>query len=167
MKKVPNAWTPIRGMDKPPLSDDQIREGIKSGAIPLGRDCRVSTKDVLPEFIDMESKEKKKKTKYNAKPTMYNGVRYHSKKEAKYAERLDLLQSVGEIEKWERQVKFSIDINEVHICNYFCDFKVYYNDRIEYVDIKGYRNPSSGAYQIFRLKKKCVKAIYNIDIIEK
>jgi hypothetical protein len=44
---------------------------------------------------------------------------------------------------------------------YFADFKVTYGDgRVEVVDVKGVKTP------LYRFKKKCVEAGYNIIIKE-
>lgn len=93
--------------------------------------------------------------KYKAKKQTYNGYSYDSKLEASYAMELDLLIKAGEVDKWERQHKISIDINGVHICNYFIDFKVYFVDgRIEYHEVKGYET------DVWKLKWKLSKALY-------
>jgi hypothetical protein len=44
------------------------------------------------------------------------------------------------------------------------DFIVTYSDRVEYIDVKGYKKGC--AYQMFRLKKKMVEAFHGIEIIE-
>lgn len=93
--------------------------------------------------------------KYRNTKQTYNGYSYDSKLEAGHAQHLDLLIKAGEVEKWERQHKISIDINGVHICNYFIDFKVYFIDgRIEYHEVKGYET------DVWKLKWKLSKAIY-------
>ena len=98
----------------------------------------------------------KKQNKYHAKSTEYNGVIYHSKKEAAYAQELDLRQKAGEIKKWERQVKIPLKVYGQHICNYYIDFVVYYpSGEVEYVEVKGF------ATQLWRLKWKLFEAIYN------
>lgn len=79
-----------------------------------------------------------KSNKYGAVKQTYNGYSYHSKKEAEYAAFLDWRIKAGEVEKWERQHKISLDVNGVHIANYFIDFKVYLSDgSVEYVEVKG------------------------------
>lgn len=107
------------------------------------------------------------RSKYNNKKTIYNGVEYQSKKEAKYAEGLDLAlleKGPGRLLKWERQIRYPIIINEMKVCDYILDFRLYYKDRIEYVDVKGMKK--GPAYAMFRLKSKLMKAVYNIDITE-
>lgn len=101
-----------------------------------------------------------RRNKYNATKTVYNGIKYDSKKEAAYAKELDLLLNYGEVLEIERQVPFVITINEKKICTYKLDFKVTYADRIEYVDVKGFKT------SIYRLKKKMVEAYYGIEITE-
>jgi hypothetical protein len=103
--------------------------------------------------------------KYKNKWTEYNGVKYQSQKEALYAQELDLLLKAKKIVSWNRQIKMPIEIDGVHICNYVCDFEVLHPDgKVEYIDVKGMR--SGAPYQLFKLKKKLVEAIYNIELRE-
>ena len=68
----------------------------------------------------------------------YNGHSYDSRLEAQYAANLDWMIKAGEVKKWERQFKISIDLKGVHITNYFIDFKVWFTDgKIEYHEVKG------------------------------
>lgn len=95
------------------------------------------------------------RNKYNAQSQVYNNYRYDSRKEATYAIELDWRIKAGEITKWERQHKISIDVNGIHICNYYIDFKVYYpNEKIEYVEVKGFET------DLWRLKWRLSKAMY-------
>ena len=110
---------------------------------------------------------KKIKNKYNAKKTDYRGHTYDSKKEAEYARGLDLamkVQAPGAPIEWKRQVKMPVKLNGKHICYYILDFEVTYEDRIEYVDVKGMRK--GPAYSMFRLKKKLIEAYHEIEIKE-
>lgn len=108
------------------------------------------------------------KNKYNAKRTEYNGVMYDSKKEAGFAKKLDLLMYAKDpkhkVYRVDRQVPFQITVNHQKIAKYILDFKVTYEDRVEYIDVKGMK--SGAAYQMFKLKKKLVEALYDIEIIE-
>ena len=106
--------------------------------------------------------------KFNAKITIYNGIKFHSAKEANYCIRLDLLKKAtgrDKVLKYDRQVRYDIIVNGICIGFYKLDFEVYYSDRIEYIDVKGCKKGC--AYQLFRLKKKLVEAIHGIKIIEK
>lgn len=92
--------------------------------------------------------------KYRAASSSYNGILFHSKKEAAYAAELDLRKKAGDILNWERQVKLSLDVNGYHITNYFIDFKVTYPDQtIELVEVKGFETPE------WKLKWKLAEAI--------
>jgi protein associated with RNAse G/E len=105
----------------------------------------------------------KKRSKYNAKRTEYNGFVYDSIKEAGYAKKLDLLKMAKGKDKVlsvERQVPYEMIVNDVKICTYRLDFKVTYSDRVEHVDVKGVLTA------IYKLKKKLMKACHGIDIIE-
>lgn len=78
------------------------------------------------------------KNKFNAIRQTYNGYSYDSKMEAQYAAQLDWRIKAKDVKKWERQHKISIDVNGVHIANYFIDFKVFMADgSIEYHEVKG------------------------------
>lgn len=103
--------------------------------------------------------------KYLNKRTVYNGRNYHSKKEAEYAQELDLLIKAKIVEKWEPQVKIPITVNGEKICDYILDFLIHYtNGKKEYVDVKGLKK--GAAYQYFVIKKKLIKAIHKIEIKE-
>jgi len=111
----------------------------------------------------------KSTNKFNAKRVEYDGVVYDSKKEGNFARTLDILKGITDeskrVLKYERQVRFDIIINEVNCGYYLLDFKVYYfNGDVKHIDIKGIRTGCS--YQMFRLKKKLVQALYNIIIEE-
>lgn len=96
-----------------------------------------------------------RRNKYNAKKTKYNGRLYDSALEAKYAEDLDWLKKAGEVTKITPQFKISIDVNDVHIANYFMDFRVEFADgRIEMHEVKGMET------QIWRMKWRLAKALY-------
>jgi hypothetical protein len=102
-----------------------------------------------------------RKNKYGNKKTVYNGNKYDSKKEAEYAYRLDMLIKAKEVISWERQIRLNLLVNDIKVCAYLVDFIVKYPDnKVEYVDVKGYKT------DIYKLKKKLVKAVLDIDIVE-
>lgn len=93
--------------------------------------------------------------KYHAKPTKVDNVRYDSKKEARYAGQLKMLQMAGEILFFLRQVRFDLPGNVI----YRLDFMEFWsNGDIKYIDIKGYDTPVS------KLKRKQVEDLYPIKI---
>ncbi len=123
----------------------------------------------IKEQIEKQISKRKKKHKYNAKPTEYKGETYRSKKEASFARELDMLKKCKDkkfrVKNWEREVRYDIFIGEKYIAHYKLDFKVEYeNGKTKYFDVKGYKKGC--AYSMFRLKKKLVEAIYRIEILE-
>ena len=97
----------------------------------------------------------KKQNKYNNQSKEYNGRYYHSKKEAAYAQELDLLKKAGEIKDWKPQHRVSLDVNGYHICNYIVDFLVTnkYGEE-ELHEVKGFET------DLWRIKRKLLEAIY-------
>ncbi len=95
-------------------------------------------------------------SKYGASKSQYNGITYHSKKEAGYAAELDLRVISRDIKSWERQIKIDISVNGYHICNYYIDFVIIHNDcSVEYVEVKGFET------EVWRLKWKLFEALYS------
>lgn len=95
-------------------------------------------------------------SKYGAKKTDYNGIQYHSKKEAGYAAELDLRIKANDIKSWTRQECIRLDVNGFHICNYYIDFVVTHNDgSLEYVEVKGFET------EVWRLKWKLFESLYS------
>lgn len=126
--------------------------------------------------------------KYHNQRYEYNGINYHSKKEAGYAMELDLRKKAKKseplaIKDWDRQKKIEINIyypkkgkcvitdipatelkNQgkefVHICNYYIDFIIYhYDGEQEYIEVKGMETDT------WRLKWKLTEAIFKDDSI--
>ena len=102
----------------------------------------------------MQKKYFSRKNKYNAKKTKYNGRYYDSALEARYAEDLDWRMKAGEIKEIIPQYKISIDVEGVHIANYYMDFKVVLlDDRIEMHEVKGMETP------LWRMKWRLSQAL--------
>ena len=108
------------------------------------------------------------KNKFNAKKVKYKDITFDSIKEYRYYLKLEQLKKATDKKERvfdiELQPRYDIIVNKIKIGFYKADFKVYYTDRIEIIDVKGLKKGS--AYQLFRLKKKLVEALYNIKIIE-
>ncbi len=111
-----------------------------------------------------------KKSKYRSVKTEYNGVIYHSKKEAAYAQVLNWMDKAGLINDLKRQVVF--EWYEEHQANmqriifkrkYICDFTYFCltDWKTVYVDVKGHRTAE------YLKKKKIVEHLFNIKITEK
>jgi len=101
-------------------------------------------------------------SKYHSVKTEVDGIVFHSKKEAQRYCDLKLLVTNGDISNLELQPKYPIEVNGDHICTYIGDFL--YFDRASgrqvVEDTKGFKTSD------YRLKKKLVRAVYGIDILE-
>lgn len=97
----------------------------------------------------------RRRGKYNATKTEYNGIKFDSKKECNRYIKLKALEDAGEIHDLKLQVKFEIQPHFKHngqtirAINYFADFTYYdKNDTIHVEDTKGFKTPE------YLLKKK-------------
>ena len=98
---------------------------------------------------------RKQSNKYGAIKSEYNGIVYHSKREAAYAQELDLRKKAGDIKDWQRQIPFVFTVNGIKICTYIIDFSIEKNDgTTEYVEIKGHYT------SIFGIKWRLFRALY-------
>lgn len=96
----------------------------------------------------------KKQNKYGAVKQTFNGRSYHSKKEAAYAQDLYLLQKAGEIKEIIPQFKLELNVNGLHICNYYMDFVTIDNEDVQTLhEVKGFETP------LWRLKWKLTQAL--------
>lgn len=85
---------------------------------------------------------------------------YASERECRYAVELDVMLKAGAIRRWERQVKYVLAVNGVHIGTYRADFEVYEFglDKPRTIDVKGYMTEPA-KYRI-----KLMKAIHGIEV---
>ena len=89
--------------------------------------------------------------KYHAKPSVNNGIRFDSKKEAERYNTLELLRSAGEVLIFLRQVPFHLPGG----VRYVCDFMVFWADgSVTFEDVKGFRTES------YKAKRRMVEDIY-------
>lgn len=132
-------------------------------------------KQKFPEDIPGEESPKKQ-SKYKAekiRAILYDGTEYvfDSKKEYKRYCDLEILQLAGDISELRLQVpyilipaqKLSTGKTE-RKCEYVADF-VYTKGGMTVVeDVKGYRKGQ--AYALFKIKKKLMKYIHDIEVVE-
>lgn len=110
-----------------------------------------------------------RQNKYRNKKT--NG--YDSKREAQFAEKLELLKHAAHpserVVKIEKQVKFELipaqrgaDGKVVErACAYIADFRVTFADgRVEVIDVKGMKT------EVYKIKKKLMLQVHGIQIKE-
>jgi hypothetical protein len=102
------------------------------------------------------------KHKFGAVATEKDGIRFPSKLESRYYEKLKLLKKSGEVLEFLRQPLFDL-LGKV---TYRADFIIFYKDgTIRVVDVKGM--PPTEA---FTIKKKMVEELYphfKIEVVKK
>jgi hypothetical protein len=103
-----------------------------------------------------------KRSKYGNTPTVVNGRRFASKKEAGRYCTLTLMEQAGEIRDVQCQVSFRLEVNGERVGLYIADFVYVDGTTGERVveDAKGYRTP------VYRLKAKLMLACHGIAVRE-
>jgi len=114
---------------------------------------------------DKSNKGPAKRSKYNAKKVLINGIEFDSKIEGQRYLFLLEQQKKGNINNLTLQEKFVLKIKDEVICTYLSDFSytvLFDGSSASKVveDVKGVKTP------VYRLKKKLMKAILGIDIRE-
>jgi hypothetical protein len=99
-------------------------------------------------------------SKYGNIKTTVDGYTFDSKKEAARYSELRLLERAGRIKGLMLQQPFRVELNRVHVFTYRADFVYFENGARVVEDVKGYATP------LYRLKKRILKALYNVDIRE-
>lgn len=98
---------------------------------------------------------RKLKHKYGAIRCERNGIKFPSKLERSFYDKLKVLQRSGKVIFFLRQVGFDLPGNT----RYFADFMVFWQDgSVEIIDTKGKDTPIS------KMKRKQVEATYPIEI---
>ena len=97
----------------------------------------------------------KRASKYGAVPTVVDGIRFDSKAEARYYERLKLRVQSGEVLYFLRQVPFYLPGGTRYVVDFM---EVHADGSIHWVDVKGVET------QMFRLKKRQVESLYPVTI---
>lgn len=112
----------------------------------------------------------RKKSKYGAKRTVVEGIKFDSKKEANRWVQLRAMEEIGLIKELVRQPAFPlakvIDGTDYVVrtpcgrcMSYFADFAYYQEGKLIVEDVKGIDTPVS------RLKRAIVKMFYGIDVV--
>lgn len=95
--------------------------------------------------------------KYNNVRTEKDGMKFDSKKEARYYEQLKSETVAGKVLFFLRQVPFHLAGG----VKYVCDFLVFYVDgRCAFIDVKGLKTA------MYKVKKRLVEAAYPVTIEE-
>jgi len=101
-----------------------------------------------------------RRTKFNSVPTVVDGLRFDSKREARRYTELVLQPSFGNL---RTQTRWPIVVNGALVCHYVSDFDyVLPSGEVVVEDVKS--EPTKTP--IYRLKKKLMLACYGIQITE-
>lgn len=102
--------------------------------------------------------------KYKNTPTVLDGIRFDSKKEAERYAELKLLERGGIIKDLKTQVRFELIPKNKNgrAVYYVCDFAYTENGVLVVEDVKSQPTKTP----VYRLKKRLMKEVYGIDIKE-
>ena len=98
--------------------------------------------------------------KYGNVKTVIGDMTFDSKREAVRWGELRLLERAGQISDLQRQVRFPIAVNGHPIGLYVADFTYLAKGQRVVEDSKGVRT------DLYRWKRKLVKAVHGVDIVE-
>ena len=106
-------------------------------------------------YKPMATQPAKRTSKYGAQPTVVDGIRFDSKSEARYYERLKLRVQSVEVLYFLRQVPFHLPGGTKYVVDFM---EVHADGSIHWIDVKGVET------QMFRLKKRQVESLYPVTI---
>lgn len=112
--------------------------------------------DVMNEIGRMSRMPRKRvQHKYRAVRTERDGLKFASKKEARYYDQLKLRQRSGDVVMFLRQVRFDLPGGVF----YYCDFQVFEaSGDVRFVDVKGVET------ETFKVKRRLVESLYPVEI---
>lgn len=115
-------------------------------------------------YSDIKGAEKgPKKNKYGAKKVVLDNITFDSIKEGNRYLVLRARKLAGEIKSLTMQQEFELTVNGEKVASYFADFCYYENEWLVVEDVK---SAYTRRLPVYRLKKKLMKSIYNIEIQE-
>jgi len=143
------------------LTIDELNKKVAAGTL---KGYKIVSKPKKKKAIELPEEKVKKKSKYNNKKVVWEGIKFDSIKELTRYKHLLILQKAGEIKDLERQVTFTLNINEGKIANYICDHRYVICKTGETI-IEDVKSSATKKIAVFLLKKKMMKAILGIDIL--
>jgi hypothetical protein len=135
-------------------NEDKLRELQASGKI---RDYKVVNKD--------EKTRDTKKPKYFNEKVQFEGQEFDSKKEFRRWCELRTKMKKGHILMLERQVRYRFEVNGENLGFYDLDLK-YWDVKTQAFVHEDVKSKATRKLQVYRKKKKLMKALYQIEIIE-
>ncbi|WP_276483592.1 DUF1064 domain-containing protein [Paraflavitalea pollutisoli] len=117
-------------------------------------------------FAGQHKKERStKRSKYGNQVVEIDGIRFDSAKEGKRYGQLKIMQKAGEIGFLELQVVYELEVNGGKISSYVADF-VYVIQATGEKVVEDVKSDATRKNRAYRLKKKLMKQLLNIDIKE-
>ena len=103
-------------------------------------------------------------TKYHNRKTTYQGIQFDSEKEKNRYQELRLLERAGLIRGLELQPRYDLRVNGHKLGFYRGDFR-YEEVATGETVLEDVKSPVTRT-AVYRLKKKLVKALYDVEIVE-
>ena len=100
--------------------------------------------------------------KYRNRPTTLGGHRFASRAEARRYGELLLLERAGTISNIVVQPRFKLIVSDMIVGTYTGDFAYHENNNYRVEDVKSPITKTT----TYKIKKKLMKALYNIEVIE-
>lgn len=109
----------------------------------------------------------RKPSKYRNKPFEIDGLTFASKREGRRYVELKNMQQSGQITDLRMQVEIPCIVNEQQICTYVADFSYRNADRvIAFMQGTIYEDAKGARTDVYKLKRKLVRACMGIEIVE-
>lgn len=105
---------------------------------------------------------KPRRRKYGNTPTVVDGIRFDSKREASRHSELKLMEKAGEISDLRRQIRYLLEVNGILICTFVADhvYRKRGETALTIEDSKGVRT------RAFVIKSKLMLAVHGIVVQE-
>jgi hypothetical protein len=115
---------------------------------------------------------KKRRSKFgNVKTRTHDGITHASKKQSLRWVLLRHMESKGEISNLRREIRYRLDVNGHHICDYIADH-VFDRETLDgglwitRTVVEDVKSAITRKCRDYRLKVKLMKAVHNIDVVE-
>lgn len=128
----------------------------------MSRGLRYSSEAMLPDSMrkllqgKAAAPAEQKRSKYGAVATRVDGIRFDSKREARYYEQLKLRVASGEVRYFLRQVPIHLPGNTRLVVDFL---EVMADGSLRYIDVKGRETAA------FKIKRREIEAVYPIRIL--
>lgn len=108
----------------------------------------------------------RRRSKYGNIKTVVDGITFHSKKEAARYVVLKEEEKNETIHDLQLQVSYRITVLGMLICRYIADFVYIRNTDSSTTIVEDVKSPQTAKNPTYRLKKKLMRAVHGIEILE-